>query len=226
MLWQVIGRVLLLDPAVFQEMRAAALGPQVAWGILLLAGLSLTIGQSVTLFANRVSRERFVRALLLSASIFALSAALWAGSIWLIARLLFDLSSPFRHVLISVGLSYAPLLFGLFIFMPYLGNVLNHVLRIWVLLVSIAAITSSANLRIGQALICVVLGWLVWQGLSSYVGKPIGRAIDALERRLLGTELHNSLDLSSEIARERARLQAVANVDAETGSRQETRDRK
>jgi hypothetical protein len=215
--WQVIGRVWVLDPTVFPAVRASASGTQLALCVLLLAGLSQTLGQSVALFANRVSKQGFVRAVLLSALVFTVSAALWAGSIWLIARLLFDLSSPFRHVLISVGLSYAPLVFGLFIFLPYFGNVLVQVLRIWVLLAAVVAIESSASLRIEQALLCVAIGWFAWHALSSYAGGGIERAIEAMERRLLGTVLRDTLDLSSEVARERERLRAMAALSGDEG---------
>ncbi len=65
--WQFIGGILRLDPAAFQ---AAYLHDQDAiltLTILLLAGVSYTLGQSVVLFANRVPRRRFIFSLVMSA---------------------------------------------------------------------------------------------------------------------------------------------------------------
>ena len=64
-LWRVIGMALWLDPALLQAAGAAAgteAGPRafaLAIGVIVVAGVSSLLGQSVTLFINRVRPGRF-----------------------------------------------------------------------------------------------------------------------------------------------------------------------
>jgi hypothetical protein len=154
-----IGGVLRLDPAVFQAVLDTPITSLLALVILFLAGLSDTIGHSVVLFANRVPRRRFLFALFVEALIFVAGVFFWAGSIWLLADLIFGAVQPYTHVLSVVALGYAPLLFGFLILLPYLGNIIYVVLRVWVLLAVIVGVSVVFGFGLGPAVVCSALGW-------------------------------------------------------------------
>jgi hypothetical protein len=160
-LWQLAGGALRLEPDAF---RAAVLQPggvQSALAILFLSGVSVTLGQSVVLFANRIGRRRFILSLVVFAAMFVLGVAIWAASIWLISDLVFDAQQPFSHVITAVALGYAPYLFGFLILLPYLGNIINVALRIWVFLVVLVAVGVLYQFNLWEALVAAVLGWIL-----------------------------------------------------------------
>lgn len=160
-LWQLAGGALRMDPEAF---RAAVLqdgGMQLAIALLFLGGISVTLGQSVVLFANRIGRRRFIFSLLVFAAVFVLGSVIWAASIWLIADVVFDIQRPFWNVITVVALSYAPYLFGFLILLPYLGNIINVVLRVWVFLVVLVAVGALYQFNLLEALVAAVLGWIL-----------------------------------------------------------------
>lgn len=121
--WNVAVGVLKLAPNAFLAADALTGGWKVALVIVFLAGLSDMLGQSVVLFANRVTPRRFTVSLLMSALVLVISAVVWIGSIWLVLRFIFGLEGRFYRVFVVVSLSYAPLLFGFLSLLPYLGAV-------------------------------------------------------------------------------------------------------
>ncbi len=138
-------------------------GISLALIVLLLGGLSDLLGQSVVLFANRVRPGRFVFSLITAGIVLAFSVAFWAGSIWLAAWLTFDSFRPFREVLTVVYLSYAPLILGVVVFLPYLGNIIFRVLRIWIFLALLVAVQVVYPFSFWQAILCCSLGWIVYE---------------------------------------------------------------
>lgn len=160
-LWQLAGGALRMDPEAF---RAAVLhdgGFQLALAILFLGGVSVTLGQSVVLFANRIGRRRFILSLVVFAATFVLGVVIWAASIWLISDVVFGMQKPFWNVITVVALSYTPYLFGFLILLPYLGNIINVMLRVWVFLVMLVAVGALYQFNILEALVAAVLGWIL-----------------------------------------------------------------
>ncbi len=156
-----IEGVMRLDPVVFQAALASSITGILALFILFLAGFSDTVGHSVILFANRVPRRRFLFALVVEALIFVVGVFFWAASIWLMADLIFDAHQPYGYVVITVALGYAPLLFGFSILLPYLGNIIFVVLRVWVLLAVLVGISVAYSFGLWPAIVCSVLGWFL-----------------------------------------------------------------
>lgn len=133
-LFWVIGGVLRLDPEVYRIVMAHPYGTRFAVLILFMAGLSSTLGQSVVLFANRVKLRRFLFSLVMFAISVVVSAFLWSVAIWLLVNWLTDNTWLLIDVWTGVALSYAPLVFGFLILLPYLGRIIDDILRVWVLL--------------------------------------------------------------------------------------------
>ena len=186
--WQLITGVLRLDPAAYRALLAAPNGWKLALAILLIASLSYTLGQSVVLFANRVNRRHFIFALAISALSLVISVLFWAGSIWLSAVILFDVRQPFEQILSAVAISFAPLLFGFLILLPYFGNIVFVVLRIWVFLAIIVGVGFTFQFGFWEALICSVLGWAVLELLTRIPFLQVRRLSNWLWRLSTGTE--------------------------------------
>lgn len=200
--WELARGAMRLDPAAFQAALTQPGGTQVTLGVLFVAGLSFTLGQSVVLFANRVSPGRFVVNLLVSAAALVASVAIWSTIIWLIAEFVFGVQRPFTSYLIAVSLSYAPLLYGFLILLPYLGIIIFHLLRIWILLATIVVVAAVFDLGVGAAVVCCLLGWFAIEVVSLVPFLNPANIGDWLWRVTTGTPRHNAQDLADELAEE------------------------
>ncbi len=162
-LWRLVGGVLRLDPRTF----IVALETPGIWkpalGILFLGGLSDMIGQSVVLFANRVSPRRFLVSLLMGGAMLVISVFFWGVSVWAMASFVFDANRPFRDVLIVIALSYAPLLFGFLILLPYLGNIIQKLLRVWIFLALLIGVAVAFDFTFWPTLLTTILGWISYE---------------------------------------------------------------
>ena len=97
--------------------------------LFVLAALSLTVGQSVVLFANRVPPSRFFLSVL--ASVLSLMLTAVGQFIFLAFVLtLIDHEWSLVALLILVLISDAPYLLGFLVFLPYLGNPILRLLRL------------------------------------------------------------------------------------------------
>ena len=168
---------LALDPEAFRALLAPAVAdPRLGLVVVYLAGLSLALGQSVVLFAERVSPRRFASTLAVQAGLFLAAFMVWALSVWWVARVGFDAARPLRDVVAVVGLAYAPQLFGVLVLAPYLGGPLQAVLSVWTLLATLVAASAVFGLTLGQAVACTAGGWLLSQLLQRTLGRPVVRA--------------------------------------------------
>lgn len=161
--WRAVLGALAFRDAVFVAVTAEPGGLRVALLVLLVAGISLGIGQSVVLFANRVPPRGFVLSLLGSALMLAASALFWAFSAALLARLLFRVQPAVRDVYALICLGFAPAVFGFLVLLPTLGNWLFHLLRVYALLIVLAGFGTLTGLGFWPTLISTGLGWLVYE---------------------------------------------------------------
>ena len=186
-LWQLAGGALRMDPNVYQAAVTQPGGTELAIFLLFLAGLSVTLGQSVVLFANRIRRQRFILSLVVFAAVFVVGALAWAATIWLMANWIFDVERDIWSVITVVALSYSPFLFGLLILLPYLRNIISAGLRIWVFLNVLIAIQGLYSFHFFAALIASVLGWLLIELLTQLKFLRIDRLDDWIWRVTTGT---------------------------------------
>jgi hypothetical protein len=182
--WDVTVAALLLRPDAITRDDAQA-GPAI-FAIALTGGVSLTLGQSVVLFVNRLTPRRFALSVMVNAAIFVVGLVLWAAAIWLSARVVLDTTAPLATVVRSVGLGCAPFLFGILIFLPYVGPLVARILYVWSLLIVLTSVRSVLDAGFLQALICVGVGWLLLLVAGNTVGRPVVRARDRFQRRPAG----------------------------------------
>lgn len=135
--------------------------------ILFFAILSLLIGNSVVLFANRVNRSQFIRSLLAFAFLFLLSFLFWTFSVMFLADVLFGARKPFNEVFIIVSYSFTPFFLGFLILLPHLGHYLYALLRVWVVVNLVVNVSRAYDFNLLQALAVSILGWALLEFITS-----------------------------------------------------------
>jgi hypothetical protein len=93
--------------------------------------------------------------------------------VWVIGNWLFTAEPSFALVLRLIGLSYAPLVFGFLILMPYLGPFVQRLLYAWSFMVALRAVSFTFQVGFWPALLCVGIGWLLLMLLTATIGRPI-----------------------------------------------------
>ncbi|NJP06106.1 MAG: hypothetical protein HC837_11030 [Chloroflexaceae bacterium] len=193
-LWLAIKGSLAFDPTIF---RVAENYPNSGWitgTIVFLGGFSLTLGQSVVLFVNRVKPNRFIPSLVFAGFIYVVGVVVWAFTVWLAADWLFDKSQSPLIVARIISLGYAPFVFGFFILIPYLGSFISHVLYIWSFLIILVGVRFTFGLDMWQALVCTIVGWFLIELINVTIGRPFIAIRNWLEEKITGSSLQFSVD--------------------------------
>jgi hypothetical protein len=171
--WELLGLVFALQGDAFRLVVHLPHGWIVAAIIVLAAGLSQEIAQSIILFINQVKPVRFVFSLLLNAILFTAGYLFLVVSTWAIGFIPGLVQVPFLVLAIAIALGYAPLIFSFLGSLPYLGIPILSLLSVWHLLALVVGLATITELEISQAFGYVALGWLVLQVLQRTVGQPI-----------------------------------------------------
>ncbi len=187
--WEILGWVFVLNGEIFQTVTTLPRGLTLAMIVVLLAGLSLAIGQSIILFINRVQPVRFIFSLLVSAILYLFEFLLLVFSTWVICLFPSSIHLPFSTLLIVLGLSYAPLLFSFLGALPHLGLPILRILSIWHLLAMVVGFGAVANIGEGFAFGYVAFGWFLKELLGNTIGQPIARLGKTIADRVAGVEL-------------------------------------
>ena len=157
--------------------------------IVLFAGVSEAIGQSVVLFANRVTPGRFAISLLLNALLVAAGFASLVVCTWL------SFFVPGSHpvglgILTStIALSYVPLLIAFLAALPYAGNALMWALRVAQLVAMVTGVAAAFNLSLWMSAAHVATGWAVKLGLRQLFSKPFAGFESFLKNAAAGKAL-------------------------------------
>jgi hypothetical protein len=178
-----------LNPDAFRLIETLPDGTRVVVYVLLLAGLSQAIAQSIVLFVNQVKPLRFVLSLGIAAILFVISTAFWVLSVWGVSHVLFGADTAFWTVFRVLGLAYAPLLWSFLIAMPYLGVPIGVALSIWSLLAFVRGFDVVTGLGRWQALWCAILGWIVFQIMQRTIGRPAAAFSQWLSNAVAGKPL-------------------------------------
>lgn len=184
-----IRDTLLLQPGTTELLRLGGGALRLAFYVLLAAGLSEAVGESVVLFVNRVSPRRFAISLLISAFIFAFGYLFFALSVYLLARYALRIDVPFSFVAGMVALGQAPRLFGYLSFIPYLGLPISVLLWIWSVVATIVGVAEGLRLAPLEALLTVALGALILVSAQRTVGRPLIALARLARRQAAGVPL-------------------------------------
>ncbi len=188
-LLQTINYSLRLDPQLYEFVSETPESRWLVFGVVFLAGASTLLGQSVVLFVNRVRRGRFVMSLVFNGIVFIVSYFVWGLTIAVIGQLLFPDELSVWGVVRMVGLSTAPLIFGVFILIPWMGPFIGKILNIWSFLILVSVVEFGFQVGLVRALIVVGIGWLIMMLLNNVIGRPIVALRNRLWRLVAGTSL-------------------------------------
>jgi predicted Abi (CAAX) family protease len=196
-----MGGVLKLNPDTFQQIAASSDGLISSLLIVIIAGFSIAIAQSIILFINRVTPLRFVFSLLINSVLFTFGYLFVVLTTWLVSFLPGFAHLELLTLIEEVGFTYTPLIFAVFGALPYLGVPILSLLSIWHLLAMVVAIASLANVSGGVAFWYVALGWVVLQILQQTIGQPIANLGRGVANWVAGVELvTNKLDLIHQVS--------------------------
>ncbi len=184
--WLVIWGVLTGDESVTEWFRIHPLNLEISMTVAALAGASTLLGDSVVLFLNRVRGWRFAITMLLNALGFVLLYALQALVIAIVGPLVVGHSPGLAAVTRGVMLATAPLVFGFFVLIPYLGPAIARVLQAWGLLVLWVVVDVLFQTDLWTALLVTGIGWAVMQLLSWSLSKPVAWIGDRIWRLVSG----------------------------------------
>ena len=192
--WTIVSGVMLLNKETFELINSLPLGLIASILVVLLAGLSQTSGQSVMLFINRVRPLRFLLSIAIAAVLFVFNYNFWVLSTWLVAGWLFGADLSLVEIVKTLGFSYAPLLLGFLIIIPYFGMPIFIVLSIWTLMAIAIGLGAISDLGIWQAFECCLGGWLVLQLSQRVFGKAIARITSKIVDWVAGVKLITEAD--------------------------------
>lgn len=192
--WEILGYVFALNGEGFRQAIANSSHPGVSFTlaiiVVLFAGLSQAIAQSIILFINQVKPARFVLSLVINALLFVAGFFFLVFSTWLVISLSGSAAAvEMRILFIALGISYAPLIFSFFGAIPHLGNPILIALSIWNLLIMVVSLASITATHLGRAFGYVILGWIVLQILQRTIGRPIAKFGQWLLNQAAGVDL-------------------------------------
>jgi hypothetical protein len=188
--------IFALQPSAFADAAGGSVGPALALGIVLLAGFSQAVGQSVVLFANRVKAQRFAFSLAVDGLLFTFGYVFLVLSTWLVLALAGHRHVPVLELAVVFGLSYAPLLFAFLAALPYLGTNLFWALRVWHLLAMVVGLAAIANIGLFTALTYAGVGWVVLSIASQTIGKPVAQLGERMLNAVAGIDVTSSEQLA------------------------------
>lgn len=171
--WELVLGAIALNSEAYKLIQTLPNGTWAALYIVLIAGLSQSLGQATVLFINRVRPFRFILSLLIAAILFASSYIFWVLSTWLACYLFLGERPAVFVVARTLGLAYAPLILSFFVALPYLGVPISVLLSVWSFLASLTGLKVALGLGIWQAFWCSALGWAVFEVLQRTIGRPI-----------------------------------------------------
>ncbi|MGA9380057.1 MAG: CAAX protease [Phormidium sp.] len=199
-LGDLIGGSFSLNQEAFQKIVSLPEGRTIVILVVLIAGLSLAIGQSIILFINRVKPIRFFFSLLLNGILFVFGFLFLVFSTWLTGWLPGFVQVSSSDLIRALGLSYSPLMFSFLGALPYLGVPILHLLSVWHLLAMVTGVSASAQVSGANAFAHVAFGWFTLQLLQATIGQPIAKLGQQLTQKVAGVDLVNKRSELAEIA--------------------------
>lgn len=168
-----IGGALTLNRATFALLRDDPPSTIPVLLVLLLAGVSLTLGQCVVLFANRVRARWFLLAVVGSGLAFSVRLFLWGATIVLVCNYVLQVAAPLRLVMVAVSLGQVPYLLGFLILLPYVGVLLRRLLDAYALVIVVVALAVMLEISLARALAAAAIGWALQALAASLLQRPL-----------------------------------------------------
>jgi hypothetical protein len=158
--------------------------------MLFLAGMSRALGNAAILALNQVPGRRYGVLLAIEGAVFASGALVSATCAGLAAWLLSDESAPAANLFWVIALAHAPHILGVLILMPYAGEFIDRLLRLWSMALLLFGLHLGLGLSVSVSTASALLGWLTVRVLSLLLGGPLDRGVDWMLGLAAGRPLH------------------------------------
>ena len=187
--WPLISQVLRLKSEVFLTIQQLPQSLRVGLIIVLIGGFAQALSQGIVLFINRVSPLRSMLTLIIAGLLFAFDFYFWSVSTWWIAETTLGESLALVDIFRTLSWSYAPMMFGLLVVLPYFGMPIYSVLTTWTLIAMNVGMATITPLSYWQAFECGFVGWLIIQILQRTIGYPIRQLELGITSQVAGSDL-------------------------------------
>lgn len=153
---------------------------------VLLAGISESIGQSVVLFANRVTPARFVLSLITNALLVALGFAILVLCTWATFFIPGTRHVALATLTVAIALSYAPLVLSFLAALPYAGNAVMWALRVGQVISMVTGVAEAEHVSLWLSAAHVAGGYAVVFGSRQAFGKQLDRLQSLIAKAVAG----------------------------------------
>ncbi len=158
-------RAARLDSYLYEEVEADRIANRQALQVVLIAGLANTVGYAIASLSMDDPPELWeISITLMLSTIFGWLA--WSFFAWIIGTTVFkapETSSNYGELLRTIGFAHAPLVLAVFLFIPYLGQLLYFVAGIWSLIAGVVAVRQALDFSTTRAIGTCIIGWIVYQ---------------------------------------------------------------
>lgn len=175
-----------------------------AFVVLVVAGISLLVGQSVVLFLNMVRPLRFVLSMVLLLAVVVVEVFAWSLSLWGAASLLEGSAVDLRDAVAMVALAYAPFVLGFLLLIPYYGPPIERILGIWALAALASGVLAVTSWSFAEVLVVVTIGYLFRQLIKVTLGRWVSGLDRWLWRTATGRRVRIRMDDAFSTFRDRA----------------------
>lgn len=183
----IVQGVLQLNPEVFiRAFSYPGAMPELTLAVVFIAGLSVMLGQCVVLIANRVSRTRFWASILLGVIRYVLDVLIMSTLFWLIANLVSCQHFPFLQTVRVICLAYAPYWLGFLVLMPYLGLLVDRLLKLYFFLTLLVAAQAILQVGFWTGVLISSSAFSVLALVDLLVGRPLTHLVDHAVFRVSG----------------------------------------
>lgn len=145
----------------------------IAVAVAAIAGIFTLLGDAVVIFFNRLRGWRFALTLALNGIGMVLLYLVQAAVIYVIGPLISGFDPGFTAVVTAVLLATAPLVFGVFVLVPYAGPAIAGFLHVWGMVALWVIVDVVFRTDHWTALWITLISWLCMQVLSRAFAVPI-----------------------------------------------------
>ena len=165
--------------------------------VVVIAGISESLGQCYILFANRVKPLRFMLTLAINILTFVASFFLTVFAVWIVGRYVYGIDNVAQRAMLAVGFAYAPLMLGFLSVLPYFGSYVMYLLYL-IAYIRLAELLVQVGFGALESFITAVLALVIVYALRATVGRPVIWLLHKLMNLAAGTQLEKSLKTLAE----------------------------
>lgn len=168
-----VRRAMSLDRSFYQEVAYNERYSQEALMVVIVAAVLTGIGT----FLGRVLAGDFGGALIgliIGVILAIVGYYIWSYIVQFVGKAMFQGQATVPQLLRTLGYAYGPTALGVLSFIPCVGGLIALIGSIWSLVCGFFAVRETHQLSDGQAIVTVVVGWLVVFLITMAVGLVFG----------------------------------------------------